>query len=396
MKVLIINDKRSGGGAEVQSQREYSMIRSHGHEAFFLTFDCDFPTELDGHTPNIPVNRNDLQKAWYRVVRCPEEEVIKRVIDEISPDVIHLENVYDTSASLFKIVARYPTLQTVRDYTVICPKSTCITNEDMPCSGYKLGKCLSCCKSNAGHIVRTLIQSIYNRNRMQAVDMLVAPSGALARAATANGIPIDELNNPFDFSKSVTNARRISQKRRYFAYGRICRVKGFGFLLDAWSIFSKNRNDVELVIAGRIDKDYEKSFLKKCRMCSNVQYLGPIAYDEVMQLYPSVYCVVVPSIWMENYPNTVLEALANKVLVTGSRRGGIPDMVGDDRFLFEPTQTDSILSTLKYVDSITESEREDVVCANYARVIEENSPERYYERLMRLFSTLIDNGGATV
>ena len=388
MRVLIINDRRIGGGAEVQTQRELDMLRERGHDARLLNFDPDYPFEATGYMLNVPVRRNNVQKAIFRVFRSPEEKVIKKLLDDVNPEVVHLQNVYDASASLFKIVAGYPTLQTVRDYTIVCPKSTCITNDCLPCEGFKLGKCLKCCKGNVGFTVRTLIQNSYNRNRMRAVNMLVAPSRALSLTATMNGLPVEELSNPFDFAKVNENKCVMSGKKRYLAYGRIGRVKGFTPLIEAWSYFASNRDDVELVFAGQVDDDYEAEFTSLCAVATNVNYLGLLKYNEIMALYPSIYCVVVPSLWMENYPNTVLEALANKTLVIGSLRGGIPEMVGDDRFLFEPTQEKEIARVLETTISLTDSEYQKITDSNYERVLRNNSINLFYNRLLTIFEGL--------
>ena len=153
-------------------------------------------------------------------------------------------------------------------------------------------------------------------------------------------------------------------------------------------MFASNRDDVELVFAGQVDDDYESEFTSLCAVAANVNYLGLLKYDEIMALYPSVYCVVVPSLWMENYPNTVLEALANKTLVIGSLRGGIPEMVGDDRFLFEPTQVKEILSVLSVTYSLRASEYQEIVDINYERVLKNNSIELFYERLTAILGEL--------
>lgn len=388
MKILIINDKWTGGGAEVQCQFEYNLLKKCGMDVRILTFDPDFQLALNGSKLNIPIYRNDVEKAIFRLIRCPEERKIRRVIESFEPDVIHVHNVYVASASLFKIIKKYPTLQTVHDYSIVCPKSTCISNNDLPCSGYEFAKCLNCCKRNVGHFTRVLIHASYRKLRDRAVDALVAPSAALCRLSKMNGFNVSKLNNPFDFSKLANDRYDNLGVKRFFAYGRIGRVKGFTPLLNEWLTFSENKDDVELVIAGKVDSDYESTFKSLLSVQRNVRYLGLLSFEEVMELYSSVYCVVVPSLWMENYPNTVTEALSNRKLVIGSKRGGIPEMIGDERFIFEPTRPGEILSVLERVYSLTEIERKEIVTRNYERAKSINSMDRYCAQLIGIFKTI--------
>ena len=389
MRILIINDLRQGGGAEVQSERERSYFVAHGHDVFMLNFDCDLPYCNEGRIRNIPLGRSSLEKALYRVFPRPEDSDIKQIIESISPDIIHLNNVYLAAASVFDAIRYYPVVQTVRDYSIICPKSTCIDNGGVPCGGYSFGKCLRCSFGSVEYTVRTLIQARYNRIRSRAVDRLLAPSVALCRAASECGFVITPLNNPFDFTRISSLPKSIEGKRKYFSYGRISRVKGFDSLIDAWKIFADG-HDVELWIAGTVDNDYEDSFKSLIEGDLSIRYLGKLDYDAVMALYPFLYCVVVPSIWMENYPNTVLEALANRTLVIGSDRGGIPEMIGDERFIFNPLDITAISEVLIRADTIPSKEYSIITGSNYSRVRDNNSQDKYYERLMGVYSDMLE------
>lgn len=391
MRILIINDMKVAGGAELQSRREFDLFTAKGHDVYLLTFDGNYPYQLEGHQINIPLRRSSVAKALYRVKKSPEDDRIRELIGRIAPDVVHINNAYDASASLYDIVEGYPTIQTVRDYSIVCPKATCVDRLNQPCEGYSLRKCLSCSFPNIEFLVRTLIHEPYNKNRIRAVDKLVAPSGALARLATKNGFSVEELNNPFDFRNIIEAPKEFSSRHLFFAYGRISEEKGFDPLLDAWRSFARKHGEenVQLLLAGKVAETYEKHFNDLVRVTPSVKYLGILKYEEVMELYPKLYCVVVPSLWMENYPNTVLEALANKTLVVGSRRGGIPEMIGDEKFVFEPTSVHEIVDVLDSAENMKPCEYESVVLANYSRVKYNNSMELYYERLMSAYAAIL-------
>ena len=110
--------------------------------------------------------------------------------------------------------------------------------------------------------------------------------------------------------------------------------------------------------------------------------------DDILQKLKDVYCVVVPSLWIENYPNTVLEPMANKTLVIGSKRGGIKGMIANDNLLFDILDDKDLLNKLEYTYFLDKDTYFDIVNNNYEKIKENNNFEKYYERLTKLF---IDN-----
>jgi len=66
------------------------------------------------------------------------------------------------------------------------------------------------------------------------------------------------------------------------------------------------------------------------REIRNIQLLGFKVGEDLRNEIKKSMFVVVPSIWYENYPFTVVEGFALGKPVVGSRIGGIPEMIKDD------------------------------------------------------------------
>jgi glycosyltransferase involved in cell wall biosynthesis len=94
--------------------------------------------------------------------------------------------------------------------------------------------------------------------------------------------------------------------------------------------------------------------------------------------------IIVPSVWMENYPTTVLEAMAYGVVVIGTDRGGIAEMLDDSRgYVYKFGDNSSINEVFNRVFSISQEEYDRIREKAYCYVKENNSYETYYKRLIK-------------
>ena len=223
---------------------------------------------------------------------------------------------------------------------------------------------------------------------MRAVDVLIAPSAALATACGANGMPTVCINNPLvrgAHAPVVASVTRGRKRGNFLYYGLVAPNKGVSVLLDALEALLVERPDIELVIAGRIEPAYEPEFRLRLRGLPAARYIGELDGAGVMGVLGESWCVVVPSLWLENYPNTVLEAMATGALVLGSGRGGIPELIRDVRCLFDPTNVASVANSMRWACDLGVREYEDIVEGNRAFIASNNGIELFYERILSVF-----------
>jgi glycosyltransferase involved in cell wall biosynthesis len=71
---------------------------------------------------------------------------------------------------------------------------------------------------------------------------------------------------------------------------------------------------------------------------------GFLAREDVEEIRRSAYVQVVPSIWYENAPSTVLEAYSLGLPVLASKIGGLPEIVGPEAgsSIFEAGDVDEL------------------------------------------------------
>ena len=79
-------------------------------------------------------------------------------------------------------------------------------------------------------------------------------------------------------------------------------------------------------------------------LAERVTFHGHVAREKVRALYGEVTALITPSLWMENFPNVVYEAMSHDCPVIGSDRGGIAELLADERGWLYPAKDASALA----------------------------------------------------
>ncbi len=394
MRILLINDLYEHGGTEVQTRREKNILESEGHTVCLLTFDKHIRAVIGTKCHiNIVREYNLIQKLYYNFFldRKLMQEVLT-IIKEFNPDVVHLNNIVFSPNTMYQAIEGARAVQTIRDYTHICPKGTCVYNDLKGCDGYKNSNCFKrCARLDPKLSIKRFLLSHVAVVRNRAIDVFLCPSEKLTEYCNHNNIKAINVSNSFDFSliegiDQGFNHEKLSSKKTYLYFGEMVEHKGIFQLLDAFLDFSKHK-DVELLLAGDCKKENIKIQLGTY-LNNKIKYLGKVAYDDIFGILHKTHTVVVPSLWLENYPNTILEAMAMRCLVIGSNRGGIPEMIGDQNMLFNVLDKDDIVDKLTATYEMDTEQYVEIVEKNREKIMHNNSTQKYYESLMNVFKTL--------
>ncbi|WP_148882919.1 glycosyltransferase family 4 protein [Thermococcus aciditolerans] len=124
---------------------------------------------------------------------------------------------------------------------------------------------------------------------------------------------------------------------------RFIEKKGISILLKAISSILK-REDVHFVFAGPGKKpDFGKYKIPQ----QNYTFLGYINHEDTPFLYALSDIFVLPSLY-ENFPISILEAMASETTVLATKVGGIPEMItsGKDGILIPPKNKDELIKAI--------------------------------------------------
>ena len=168
-------------------------------------------------------------------------------------------------------------------------------------------------------------------------------------------------------------------------FGRLSKEKGILDLINAF----KSCKDGKLFIAGEgPEKETIEQIIKENKLGRRVKLLGFLNKEQMTEITRKCKFVVVPSIWYENCPYSILETLAIGKPIIGSNMGGIPELVNDNKngFIYSTVEelTDrmnTLFEDKKLVEKFGK-ESKNLAKKNYNR-------EVYYKKIEKIYKDVI-------
>ena len=310
-------------------------------------------------------------------------------------DVVHLHWVsgfLDFSA-LPGVAARAPVVWTLHDMNAF----TGGCHYAGTCGGFRdgCGRCPQLGSKSSNDPSHQVLQRKISAVRSLGADdlHLVTPSRWLARQAQASAVlggrPCEVI--PYGLDTKVFRPRDRRAARAEFGIGETEKVvlfvaesvgvrrKGMTVLLEA--LGHLGQRDVHLLTVGYGSWEFPKHL--------KVTQLGLIHDDARMSLaYSSADVFACPSL-EDNFPNTVLEAMACGVPVVGFDVGGIPEMVSDGEtgFLAPAGDAGALADAIERILGSGKSEKFATLCRE--RAAREFDLRTQGERYLRLYQQIV-------
>jgi glycosyltransferase involved in cell wall biosynthesis len=383
-KVVIVahgHPELSLGGAEVAAYRLFQGLRTRPEiKAWFVA--CEDPSnrQLDGpmasfkgRSDEFLINAQGFQYFPLSQESADVKRAFAEFISQVSPDTIHFHHYTNLGLELLEIASQaQPTAQiilTLHEYLAICPHFGQMV---------KTGSMELCSRATAvscGKCFPNLPQSALANREARArsyfsfVHTFVAPSLFLRQRYIDWGLPARRvvfISNGIRLPAGMAgNTKRSGARHTSFGFfGQINPYKGLAQLLTAIDHIAKSPEDAELGITLNIHGSYlelnESNFIDTVWQLihnaeSRVKYHGPYTEDDLDQLMTAVDWVIVPSIWWENAPLVIEEALARKRPVLCSDIGGMREKVrpGRDGLHFPVGDTHALADLIRRAASQT-------------------------------------------
>lgn len=256
-------------------------------------------------------------------------EFASKILIEESPDLVHVGHPMRVHEFIWEALnIGIPYVITLTDFFMICPKYILAPDGHSLCSGPQGGNaCKLLCKEFSGSFIKKrLAQSEKLLTNAKAV---ISPSKFLARMINNEfeNLGIKIINHGIDQNHIKQNQKIYDGNSSIvFGYaGSLIHHKGVYILLKAFNqICSEN---VKLEIYGSGLKIYEDNLKKSISNNNKVTFHGKYAKEQLGEIMENIDVLITPSIWYENYPLVLHEALASGVPVIATNLGGMAEKI---------------------------------------------------------------------
>ena len=353
-------------GSEVYSQTLCHELVKQGHEVVVFTrqenaykreYSIEWQTDPICSDIKLCLVNMAHGRDGYRHSAIDGE--FKKLLKQYHPDIIHIGhlNHLSTSIVLEAYKLNIPIVFTLHDFWLMCPRGQflqsinskeedlypiCDSQEDEKCAR----KCYCRYFSSQDDRKDTLYWTKWVNKRMfhikeeilSKIDLFIAPSRYLMERFI-DDFPVDLsriVYLDYGFRRENLTKRKRSQHEPFtFGYiGTHKQAKGIFNLLQAFS--QLNNSKAELKIWGSPLEPFTsslKTYLSTMtpEIQKRIDWMGGYDNDKIVEdVFKHIDGIVVPSIWGENSPLVIHEALEAKVPIITANFGGMKEYVHHD------------------------------------------------------------------
>ncbi|MFY7866997.1 glycosyltransferase family 4 protein [Roseateles sp.] len=340
MKIVVAhNAYQHRGGEDMVVEAEVAMLRAAGHEVELL--------ERNNHDL---AHMSRLSAAAQTFWSASTTDAVRDLAQRFKPDVMHVHNTFPLlSPSLYWACAAagIPVVQTLHNFRLGCPQAmflrdgvvceSCIGRFPLP--AIKHG-CYRGSRAQTAVLSGMLALHRGLGTWQNKVTRFIALNEFCRNKFVQMGLPAERLvikPNFVDAPPFFDGA----QRKGFLFVGRLSPEKGVQTLAHAWQKVPK---DAWLKVAGTGPESARLDGVAR------VEVLGSQSQVQIQSHMAAAMALVLPSIWYENFPRTLVEALAAGLPVIASRIGALADLVrdGETGLLFNPGDSDDLSRVLTW------------------------------------------------
>jgi len=326
LRVLLFNDHGMGGGAERYVDTVADALKVKGIDTVKLcrVLGGDGWIELGG----VP----EVRLSDYIKVNVRYQKLLDQILFKFKPDIVHVNEVQLYYAHLLVKLSRKHCAKlvlTTHNYGYVCPTALYVQKPKMkPCNrpyfNAHCPKCLIHFRSCITHKVLDASKILYSMGRwsrfLRSFDAIISPSRRFAELLRGStGVGVHHMWNPLPKTfLEEQSARNKSSQNKVLFVGRLVKVKG-AHLLPAIAKLLDGTALVEVIGSGPLATNLSKD--------DNLVYRGYVSEDVKKRLLDECKVGIVPSLWSEMFPTTVIESLSRARPVVAFDLGGQAEQI---------------------------------------------------------------------
>lgn len=384
-RILVVhNAYQLRGGEDAVVDAEVRLLQAQGHAV-----DTYFRSNHDiTGSSTFSVARDTF---WSR--RTADE--IGARVQDFRPDLIHVHNTFPLiSPSIYSVARRLgvPVVQTLHNFRMLCPQAMLLREGRV-------------CEDCVGHVPwRAAVHGCYRGSRGQSAvmaTMLATHRGlgtyrdgisryiALTEFArdvhVRGGLPPERIAVKPNFVEEASSVGMpVGERAGYLFVGRLSAEKGISTLLTA--VHGKRFGAIDMVGDGP-----DRALVDAC---PELRAHGWQSEETVRRFMHGAIALIMPSIWYEGFPRTLVEAFSCGLPVIASRLGSMASLIrsGETGLLFEPGNAADLGRAIEWAGAHPK-EMLEMGRRCHAEYLARYTPDRNYEQLMAIYRGVLMEPG---
>ncbi|AJY76709.1 glycosyltransferase family 4 protein [Paenibacillus beijingensis] len=263
-------------------------------------------------------------------VHLQDEQVFafaQTILARENPDLVHVGHPMRVAGFVQACMKlNIPYIVTITDFYLQCVRGIMLRPNQLLCEGPEEGRA---CETHC-HIPGVRERLAAARSIMASARFLLAPSEFVAAMLQKEfQIPVQVIHHGMSYRKIKRNHRVYGHNDTitFFYGGSLTSHKGVHLIIEAAKQIDSNR--MRIKIYGTGDPGYTEHIHRMAAADSRIEFCGKYTENDLSEIYQQVDAAIVPSIWYENYPLTLHEALASGIPALVSNVGGMAEKIKD-------------------------------------------------------------------
>lgn len=387
VKVLeIISAGYEAGGAENTIVKIKPYLLDKGYSVRILASDLGADKNHFNDYTFKSISSNGPLKPFFFLFNPSSFFVLKRVLKEYKPDIVHLHTMDQITPSVLFLLKKYPTVMTLHGPESFLSKLLLWFMQPGNFKHHVYDKKDLNMAGKFTYLYFTSIQKFFYKFAFKNVDIFIAVSKYIQNMAQTDVSPIIHLPNFIELQQF----HEIKNNYNLLFVGRLEKMKGVEFLIQAISFIIKVFPQTTLTIVGNgPNKTDLINLTKKIQLEEYIQFIGWVENKDLDTYYEKASIVVVPSTSTEGFGIVILEAMSVGRPVIGTNVGGIPEIIDDgvNGYLVEPENPEQIAE--KVIKLFLEEDSLKDFGRKARKKAEEFNIEKYVDDLEKVYEEIM-------